>query len=154
MSSEMIPAQPNSIRAIDSLIANEFRVELDGEKVAGVFTISGLISFKLEVKTTNQLKKATEPFKLTKMVQRDPENPFNRWLRETYAAGADIARPTRTLTIIAVDDGTEIRRWTVKKAWISEVSFSDFNSGSSEMVEETIHIRYEEIEETFSLLNG
>ncbi|MBZ0293553.1 MAG: phage tail protein [Anaerolineae bacterium] len=154
MSSDIIPAQQNNIRAIDSLVANEFRVEIDGEQVAGIFTISGLISFKLEVKTTNQLKKVAEPFKITKMVQRDPHNPFNTWLRDTYAAAADIARPTRTLVIVAVDDGVEIRRWTVKKAWISEVSFSDFNSGSSEMIEETVHIRYEDIEETFALLES
>ena len=150
MTSEIVPE--NHMRAVDSLVANEFRLEIDGQPTTGIFTIAGLTSFKLEVKATNQLRKTAEPFTVTKMVQRDPHLPFNAWLRETYAAGADIMRPTRTLTIVAVDDGEDVRIWTVKKAWISAVSFSSFNSGSSEMVEETIEIRYEDISESWPLL--
>ncbi len=144
---EIIPAPQSSIQAIDSLSANEFVVEVDGESVGGVFRISGLVSFKLEVKGTSALKGTKEPFKIVKMVQRDPKNPFNRWLIETVTAKADIVRPKRTLSIIAVDDGTEIRRWTVDGAWISEVAYSDFNSGSGELVEETITVQWDDIEE-------
>lgn len=133
-------------RQIDSLSANEFMVELDGVRVGGVFRVTGLIPFKLDVKPT-LTKRVRDPFKLTKMVQRDPENPFNRWVKDTVAARDDIVRPTRQLAVIAVDDDTEVRRWLIKDAWIAEVSYSDFNSGSNELIEETLVIYYEDIEE-------
>ncbi len=154
MTNEITPEAVHSVRAVDSLIANEFVLHIDDEPVTGIFTISGLTSFKLEVKTTNQLKKVEEPFKITKMVQRDPNNVFNKWLRETMTAGTDIVRPTRTLTIVAVDNGVAIRRWTVKKAWVSAVSYSDFDSGSSELIQETVEIRYDDIEESWPMLKG
>jgi hypothetical protein len=131
---------------IDSLSANEFEVLIDGERLQGVFRVSGMIPFKLEVKPS-LTKIVRNPFKLSKMVQRDPELAFNRWIRETIAARDDIVRPTRTLAILAVDDGVETRRWTVKEAWISEISYSDFNSGSSDLIEETVTIHYDDIEE-------
>jgi hypothetical protein len=133
-------------QALDSLSANEFAVELENERAAGVFRVSGLITFKLDVKPS-LTKIAREPFKLVKMVQRDPQLPFNRWIRETAQAKDDIVRPMRTLDIIALDDGTETRRWKVKGAWISEISYSDFDTGSSELVQETLTIYYDEIEE-------
>ncbi|HLU11447.1 MAG TPA: phage tail protein, partial [Oceanobacillus sp.] len=61
----------------------------------------------------------------------------------------DIVRPLRTLEIIALDDGVETRRWKIKGAWISEISYSDFDSGSSELVQETLVIHYEDVEETW-----
>ncbi len=131
---------------IDSLSANEFEVLIDGERLQGVFRVSGMIPFKLEVKPS-MTKIVRDPFKLAKMVQRDPELAFNRWIRDTIAARDDIVRPTRTLAILAVDDGVETRRWTVKEAWISEISYSDFNSGSSDLIEETVTIHYDDIEE-------
>ncbi len=136
---------------IDSLSANEFQVMVDDEQVKGVFRIIGLLPFKLEVKPA-LTKLVREPFKLSKMVQRDPTLAFNQWLRETIDAKDDIVRPTRTLHILAVDDGVEIRRWTVEGAWISEVSYSDFNSASSDLIEETLTIRYEDITETWQNL--
>ncbi len=143
------PDEVSSLRQIDSLSANEFAVELDGERVSGIFRVSGLAPFKLDVKPT-LTKRIKDPFKVTKMVQRDPENPFNRWLRETTAARDDIVRPTRTLEIIALDDGVETRRWIVKGAWIAEVTYSDFNSGSSELIEETLTLHYDDIEDRWS----
>lgn len=135
---------------VDSLSANEFEVLLDGDRLQGVFRVSGLLPFKLDVKPS-LTKLVREPFKLSKMVQRDPQLPFNRWLRDTVASRDDIVRPTRTLEIVAVDDGKETRRWTVKEAWISEISYSDFNTGSSDLVEETVIIHYDDIEESWSV---
>jgi len=143
-------ADENSTLAvrIDSLSANEFEVQLDGERVVGVFRVSGLTPFKLEVKPS-QTKLVRDPFKLSKMVQRDPQLPFNRWLRDTIDSKADIMRPQRTLEIIAIDDGEETRRWTVKGAWISEITYSEFNTANGELIEETITIYYEDITETW-----
>lgn len=131
---------------IDSLSANEFRVELDGEVVDGVFKITGLSPFKLEVKQSSALKAQKDPIELVKMVRRDPNNVVNRWMRETITTQTDIMRPKRTLEVVAVDDGEEIRRWLIKGAWISGVHYSDFNSGSGELVEETLTIQWESIE--------
>lgn len=150
MVNAIVPNQTaTGLQSIDSLSANEFMVELDGERVEGIFTVSGLISFKLEVKNTSAMKIVKDPFKITKMVQRDPENVFNRWLRDTIASKADIVRPKRTLTIIAIDDGVEVRRWTVTGAWISELAYSEFNTGSSELVEETATIQWDDLDETW-----
>ena len=135
-----------STKHIDSLSANEFRVELDGEVVDGVFKIIGLVSFKLEVKQASALKMMKDPIQIVKMVRRDPNNVFNRWLRESISVQTDIQRATRTLTVIAVDDGEEIRRWLIKGAWISAVSYSDFDSASGQLVEETLTLQWESIE--------
>ncbi|MBC7811309.1 MAG: phage tail protein [Burkholderiales bacterium] len=134
---------------IDSLSANEFAVEIDGEAIKSVFRVSGLASFKLDVKSTSSLKILRDPIKIVKMVQRDPTAVFNRWIRESIAKKADIARPTRTVSVIALDDGIETRRWNLKNAWISEISFTDFNSASAELIEETLVIQYEDIEENW-----
>ena len=144
----------DSIQAIDSLVANEFAVEIDGQAITGIFSIKDLVSFKLDVRTTTSIKKQASPFKITKMVQRDPHNIFNQWIRDTFAAEDDIVRPKRTVTILAVDDNVVTRRWTVKDAWISEIKYTDFNSASSEMIEETITIEYDDIEESWPLLEG
>ena len=80
------------------------------------------------------------------MVQHNPELSFNRWLRETIEAKDDIVRPARILEIIATDDGVESRRWRLKGAWISEVTYSDFDSSSGELVQETLLIQYDDIE--------
>ncbi|MBN8637707.1 MAG: phage tail protein [Anaerolineae bacterium] len=134
---------------IDSLSANEFQVYLNEDVVPGVFRVSGFIPFKLEVRP-GVSKVVREPFKLAKMVQRDPALPFNRWLQETLAGKQDIVRPTRTLIIVALDDGVESRRWTVTGAWISEISYSDFNSASGELVEEVVTIHFDDIQETWA----
>ena len=144
-----IVANGTTIQTIDSLAANEFAVELDGETVSGIFRITGFWSFKLDVKATNVLKIKQEPFKIVKMVQRDGNNPINRWIRETVDRGEDIDRPTRTITISAMDDGVATRRWAVKKAWISEISYSDFNTASGDMIEETLLIQYETVEDSW-----
>ncbi len=134
---------------IDSLSANEFQVYLNEDVVPGVFRVSGFIPFKLEVRP-GVSKVVREPFKLAKMVQRDPALPFNRWLQETLAGKQDIVRPTRTLVIVALDDGVESRRWTITGAWISELSYSDFNSASGELVEEVVTIHFDDIQETWA----
>jgi hypothetical protein len=145
MSDEHALVVSEASRQIDTLAANEFAVEIDGERVSGVFRVSELVAFKLDVKPA-LTKYMQEPFKISKMLQRDPHNPFNRWVRETIAARDDIAHPKRLLSIIAIDDGVESRRWVVKGAWIAEIRYSDFNSSSAELVEETLLIRYDDME--------
>jgi phage tail-like protein len=145
----LVPGGAMSMQLLDSLCANEFAFEIEGERIPGIFRVSGLTSFKLDVKTTNSMRMIQEPFKIVKMVQRDANAPFNRWLRETVDKKDDIVRPKRTLAVVAIDDGIETRRWTVKGAWITSVSYSDFNSASSEMVEEAVTIQFERIEETW-----
>ena len=136
----------NRLEAIDSLVANEFALEVEGQRVNGIFRISGLTTFKIAY-GTNQI--VNQPFKITKMVQRDGSSPLNRWLQDTRAAGENAERPRRNLTLLAVDDGVVTRRWLIQGAWISEISYSDFNSASAEMVEETLTVYYTQLDEEF-----
>ena len=133
--------ETNTMQALDSLCANEFDLRIDGESVSGIFRISGLVGFKLD----ENYNRVFEPIQVSKMVQRDGNNAFNKWLRESEAGG----RPTRTMAIVAVDDGVETRRWSIKGAWISEVRYSEFNTASFEMVEEIFTIQFGEIEESW-----
>jgi hypothetical protein len=134
---------------IDSLSANEFAVELDGQRAVGIFRVSGMTPFKLDVKPS-LTKIVREPFKITKIVQRDPSLPFNQWVRETLAARDDIVRPERSVAVIALDEGVETRRWIFTGAKIIQISYSDFNSGSGELVEETLTIMYEDCAESWA----
>ena len=136
----------NHLIEVDSLVANEFAVEVNGESMIGVFSVSGMTTFKLD----GDRKAQTLPFRLSKMVQRDGNNPFNKWLRETVSAKSSDVRPTRILSVVAIDDGVETRRWTFSGAYIISVSYSDFNSGSAEMVEERVTIDYADVTETWS----
>ena len=148
MADETISTASPAAQAVDSLSANEFAVELEGVPAAGIFRVSGLVTFKLDVKPS-LTKVVRDPFKIVKMVQRDFDLPFNRWVRETVGARDDIVRPLRTLEVVALDDGIETRRWKIIGAWISEISYSDFDSGSSELIQETLVIQYEDVEETW-----
>lgn len=146
--SQITPASPHA-HLLDSLSANEFAVEIDGQRAPGILSVYGLVSFKLEMKPA-QTKLVREPFKIGKLVQRDVNLPFNQWIKETVSAKEDIVRPMRQLSIIALDDGVETRRWTVKNCWIAEIAYSDFDTGSSMLVSETLTIHYDDIDENWT----
>ncbi len=131
----------DNVTEVDSLQGNEFAVEIEGEPVKGVFRVSGLVSFSLTDRA------ATATLVIAKMVQRDVTMPFNKWIKETVAAGSS---PTRAVAIVAIDDGTETRRWTLTDAQITQVSYSDFNTASSELVEESITLTYSQLVETWT----
>ena len=135
----------SNMQTMDSLIANEFAFEINGEKIRGVFGVRGLVTYACDDEG-NRIKPA---FQVLKMVQRDVKNIFNVWLRETLDLRDSTERPRRDVTIVAVDDGIETRRWSVKGAWIQKVSYSDFDNSSFEMVAETYTINYDDIEESF-----
>ena len=146
MADETAAADVRSIDGIDGQLAKEFALEIDGQRVSGILAIRGLVAFRLDVRTTTAIRKLQEPFKITRMVQLDPQHPCNVWVRETFDAGEDIVRPARTLCLLALDKGVETQRWTVYDAWISEVGYSDFDSSSSDILEETLTIQYEDVE--------
>ncbi len=128
---------------IDSLIANEYRVELAGATVNGIFRVTGLQTYA----TDEAGQRIKPPFVITKMVQRDGNQPMNQWLRDTIAARNSAETVQRDLTILAVDDGVVIRRWNVRGAHIVNIAYSDFDSSTSDMVEEALTIAYDDIEE-------
>jgi hypothetical protein len=134
-----------SVQHVDSLSANEFSLFLDGIEVTGIFRVSGLAPFKLDVKPS-LIKVQRDPIRIVRMVQRDPMLPINRWIRESIAAKEDIVRPTRQVEVVATDDGVESRRWLIRGAWISEVSYSDFDTGSGELVQESLTLQYDLVE--------
>lgn len=136
---------------VDSLCANEFAVELDGQPVTGVFKIEGFVPFRLvsvpPAAGSNHpgMRLDTPPFRISRMVQRNVDLPFNKWIQATIDAVPTGIFPQKTLTIIALDDGTATRRWTVEHALITEVAYSDFDTGSGALVEETCTIQYASI---------
>jgi phage tail-like protein len=77
------------------------------------------------------------------MVQRDPNLPFNRWIRDTLTNPT--GKVTREVHIVAMDEGRESRRWVLRRAWISEISYSDFDSGSDQLVEERLTLQHDGI---------
>jgi hypothetical protein len=136
----------NHLKALDSLCANEFAVEIDGQRVEGIFTIRGFTPLAYTAEG-----RVMPPFIISKMVQRDPGTVFNAWVKATMEARDSATRPRRDLAIVAVDDGVETRRWLVKNAMITAIAYSDFNAASFEMVEENVTIVYEDIEESWVL---
>lgn len=145
MSDNSMNGTGNNGRVVDSLVANEFVLEIDGQAVTGIFRVSGLTTFKLD----EALKRTYGPIQIAKMVQRDANSPFNKWLRQTISAAVAADRPTRTVTVVAVDDGVEIRRWSLIDAKINEISYSPFDTASGDMVEERITLTYARIEESW-----
>ena len=130
------------IKAIDSLSANEFHVELDGEVATGIFGVSGLCVRSVDL-TAGRL--VYLPLTISKMVQQDPDLPFNRWTRETLANPT--AKVTRQVAIVAIDESIETRRWVYGDAWISEIAYSDFDKGSDALIEERLTLQHSGVEE-------
>jgi hypothetical protein len=142
---EATPTGVSNLIALDSLQGNEFHVELNGQIVMGVFRVDGLTSYVLADEGP-----ATPPIVLAKMVQRDASLPFNQWLRETVENQGAAARPTRTLEIVAVDDGEETRRWSLHGAYITRIEYNTFDTSSSDLIEETLTIAYKTLKEQWT----
>lgn len=140
----------NQIREVDSLVANEFAVEIDGEVTSGIFGVRGLTLFQLD----DEGNRTKPSFEITKMVQRDADAAFNKWHKETVDNRDTDTRPTRSVAIVAIDDGVETRRWTAKDAYIASISYSDYDSASSEMIAETYTIMYSDLEETWTFADS
>jgi hypothetical protein len=134
--------ETSGIQAVDSLSANEFHVELNGELVTGIFGVSGLHIRSVDL-TAGRL--VNRPLVITKMVQQNPALPFNQWTRETLANPT--TKVTRELAVVAMDEGRETRRWVYKEAWISDIAFSDFNTGNQELIEERLTIQHNGVDE-------
>jgi hypothetical protein len=133
-----------SMIELDSLVGNEFEVEINGETVSGLFRIDNFVPVSLQ-----DGQRIEVPFYLVKLVQRDPNNPVNRWLKDS----ASRSNVVRTVAVKAVDDGVVTRVWTFKNAWISEVRYAGFNTASSDLIEEIIAINYDSVSEEWTSTN-
>ena len=138
----MATESSTGIKALDSLSANEFHVEIEGVTATGIFGVSGIVIRSVDLGAGRLIN---APLTLTKMVQQDPELPFNQWTRETLANPT--TRVTRQLAVVAMDEGQETRRWVFKDAWISDISFSDFDTSRDELIEERLVIQHHGVEE-------
>ena len=134
--------EQSGIQGVDSLSSYEFQVEINGEVIAGVFGVSGLHIRSVDLSAGKLINK---PFAITKMVQRDPNLPCNQWARETLENPT--AKVTREIAVVAMDEGSETRRWVYQDAWISDIEFSDFDSGDDELVEEKLTIQHGGVKE-------
>lgn len=136
----------HGVQAVDSLSANEFVVEVGGERATGIFAVTGLSSYALRMEDGKPVGMDFPPIVVTKMVQQDVTNPFNKWTRETVAARGT-RLPTRDVAIVALDEGLETRRWVYRNCWISSIQFSDFDTAIDFLVEEKITIQHGGVEE-------
>jgi phage tail-like protein len=134
--------ESTGIQALDSLSANEFRVEIDGVTATGIFGVSGLHIRSVDLAAGRLVN---HPITIAKMVQQDPNLPFNQWTRETLANPT--ARVTREIAVVAMDEGVETRRWVYKNAWISDIAFSDFDTSRHELIEERLTVQHPGVEE-------
>lgn len=141
-------ATGEGIRAVDSLSSNEFVVEINGERVSGVFAVSGLSSYCLKLEDGKPVGLEYPPLLITKMVQQDATLAFNQWTRETVAARGT-RLPTRDVHIVAMDEGVETRRWVYHNCWISTIEFSDFDTALDFLIEEKITVQHGGVEEVW-----
>lgn len=141
-------ASGHGVQAVDSLSANEFAVEVNGERVTGVFAVTGLSSYHLKMQDGKPVGMDFPTITITKMVQRDPNLPFNQWTRETVAARGT-RLPTRDISIIALDEGVETRRWVYRNCWISSIHFSDFDTALDFLIEEKVTVQHGGVEEVW-----
>lgn len=141
-------AAGHGVQAVDSLSANEFAVEVNGQRVTGVFAVTGLSSYHLKMEDGKPVGMDFPTINLTKMVQRDPNLPFNQWTRETVAARGT-RLPTRDISVIALDEGVETRRWVYRNCWISSIHFSDFDTALDFLIEEKVTIQHGGVEEVW-----
>lgn len=134
--------ETTGIHAIDSLSANEFRVEINGDVATGIFGVSGIHIRSVDLSAGRLVHK---PLTITKMVQQDPTLPFNEWTRETLANPTQ--KVTRDIAVVAMDEGKETRRWVYKEAWISDIEFSDFDTASDELIAEKLLLQHSGVDE-------
>lgn len=130
------------IQAVDSLSANEFHVEINGTLASGIFGVSGLHIRSVDLSAGRLVH---QPLTITKMVQQNPKLPFNAWTRETLANPT--TKVTREIAVVAMDEGRETRRWVYQNAWISDIAFSEFNTGRDELIEERLTIQHNGVTE-------
>lgn len=135
-----------NVQVTDSLSSNEFIVEINGERISGIFAVTGLSSYKLRMEDGKPVGMDFPPIVITKMVQQNPALTFNQWTRETVAARGT-RLPTRDISIVAMDEGIETRRWIYRKCWISAIEFSDFDTALDFLIEERITIEHGGVEE-------
>jgi hypothetical protein len=128
------------IKAIDSLSANEFQVEIDGEVATGIFGVSGLCVRSMDL-TAGRLVHL--PLTISKMVQQDPDLACNRWTRETLANPT--AKVTRQVAVVAIDEGVETRRWSCGCVDQRD-RFSGFDR-QRRLVEERLTLQHSGVEE-------
>jgi hypothetical protein len=140
----------SNMQEVDSLVANEFAVEIGGEVAGGIFGVTGLTLFQLD----DDGKRVKPSVTITKMVQRDADTAFNKWHKETMDNRDSETRPTRDVAVVAIDDGVETRRWTLKGAYITAIGYSSYDTASFEMIEETYTIQYSDIEETWTFADS
>ena len=89
------------IKALDSLSANEFHVEIDGTTATGIFGVSGIFSRSVDLSAGRLVN---PPITITKMVSRtgDPLQPVDG---ETLANPT--TRVTRQVAVVATDEAAK-----------------------------------------------
>ncbi len=143
----------------NALTVFRFGVEIGGKVAEGSFTRVSGISYSndvVESRTTGvggqalTIKKQAgpsrwTPIKLTAAVTTDLS--FNDWIKETIEGGIDAARTN--WSIIAYDQSeSEVARWDLENAWVSDVSYTSLKAGTGDIQQEILTIEHEGIMRT------
>lgn len=126
-----------NVSGANTLQANEFTVEIDGELIDSIVTCEAFTYLQ------GDAGGGRSSISMRKRVEDSPTTAFNRWLIETLAAPAADSRPCRTVVVTALNDGTPIRRWTFAGSKIMSIVQGGFEVDSYEFADEQVTIGYD-----------
>lgn len=155
---------PNDLIATDPLISQNFFLELDGEVVSVLSSISGL-DIEVEVASLQQVGKGGKiqmvrtlgnqvkapDIQLTRMAAHDVKNDkLWAWFNDVRDKGmklSDRAHSRKNGSIVIYDTfNAEVVRFNFFNAWPSKISTDQLSADSHEPVKETIVLQCERLE--------
>lgn len=138
------------------LTVARFGVEIDGKVSDGKFTAVKGILHGNEVIETRVTGGGGQPLSVIKQPGSSYWSPVeltvavtsdisaNDWIKETMDGGIDSARVD--WSIVAYDQTeTEVARWNMERAWISEIRYSTLDAGANDIQYETWTVVHEGI---------
>jgi phage tail-like protein len=144
-----------SLQPGDTLVAQNFAIQIDGVQVEYLSGVSGL-SETVEVVEYKQVSSQGKPVtkKMPGPVQSGEitvtrgatrSTAFTDWIKNSKQGNSGSAR--KNVSIVFQDTQMrEVLRANLENAWASARSFADFRAGNTDPQEETVTITYETIE--------
>ncbi len=154
---------PNDLIASDPLIAQNFFLEIDGEVVSILASVSGL-DVEMEVATMTQVGKDGKSLQIKTLGNRNkaPDLSLVRmaaidstsdklwgWFNDIYTKGIKVSDRTnnrKSGSIVMYDSThTEVARFNFTNGWPSKISTDQLSVDSNDPVKETITLTVESL---------
>jgi phage tail-like protein len=155
---------PNELIASDPIVAQNFFLEIDGQVVTVLSSVSGL-DVEVDVATISQVGPSgkTEMVKtlgtqtkapdltLTRMAPPDStQDAMWAWFNDVRDKGfalSDRAQPRKNGSVVLYDSAnTEIARFNFYRGWPSKIATDQLSVDSSDIVKENITLTIERLE--------